>query len=263
MNYIVEVNQVSEEQASQKTQNKATVPAELVALVGQLFEATASETQKFIERTTEQTGHTLQAIAENPVLKFLSDRAGMSWLNTILGQVEVEQVQATVRQLQFTYPQETPSQIANRIMIQKAWQAGQIGLITNIIPPLAVVLLGVELIAMVKLQAEMVYHIAAAYELDLREPARRGEVLAIFGLAVGGGFLKDGLSIVEFIPGLGAIVGASSDAILLYILGYTACRFYEAKSQLPTQTTTVQSAATEGMRDAQQKIDIKGHIVRQ
>lgn len=226
---------MSADQDFQTNQNKFYIPPDVVAFGVQFLETTTLETQKLIERTTEQTGRTLQAIAENPVLKFFSESLGVSWLKTILGQINVEQVQTTVRQLQLEYPQETPSQIANRIMMQKAWEAGRIGLITNIIPPLAAALLGIELLAIVKLQAEMVYHIAAAYGLDLREPARRGEMLAIYALSLGGGALKTGLNVVEIIPGFGVVVGASSDAILLYALGFTACQFYEAKSRLSDQ----------------------------
>jgi uncharacterized protein (DUF697 family) len=55
-------------------------------------------------------------------------------------------------------------------------------------------------------------------------------VLAIFGLSVGGsGTLKAGLSFVELLPVVGAVVGASSDAALLYSLGYVARQFYETK----------------------------------
>jgi uncharacterized protein (DUF697 family) len=45
----------------------------------------------------------------------------------------------------------------------------------------------------------------------------------------GSGVLKGGLSFVELIPVIGAVVGASSNATLIYSLGYIACRFYEAK----------------------------------
>jgi uncharacterized protein (DUF697 family) len=76
----------------------------------------------------------------------------------------------------------------------------------------------------------MVYRIAGAYGFSLKDPARRGEALGIFGLSVGGsGTLKVGLGLVELLPGVGAVVGASSNAALLYSLGYAACRFYEAK----------------------------------
>ena len=77
----------------------------------------------------------------------------------------------------------------------------------------------------------MVYEIASAYGLDLEDPARRGEALAIFGLSLGADVLKTGLTIIEIIPGIGAVVGASSNAALLFVLGQTACRFYAAKTQ--------------------------------
>jgi uncharacterized protein (DUF697 family) len=82
----------------------------------------------------------------------------------------------------------------------------------------------------------MVYRIAAAYGFSLKDPARRGEVLAIFGLSVGGsGVLKVGLGFVELLPVVGAMVGASNNAALLYSLGYVTCRFYEAKRNSTAQ----------------------------
>ena len=200
-----------------------------MALIEDLIAVTATETQKLLERTTEQTGHTLKSIAANPLLKSLSDVLGTEWLMAILGEVDVEQAQAKVRRLKRKYPQETPDQLAHRIVLEKAWEAGQIGLMTNVIPPIAAALLGMELAATTKLQAEMVYQIAAAYGLDLHEPARRGEVVAIFGLSLGAGVLKGGVSLVEIIPGVGAVIGASTNAIMFYALGYSARQFYEGK----------------------------------
>jgi uncharacterized protein (DUF697 family) len=61
-------------------------------------------------------------------------------------------------------------------------------------------------------------------------------VLTIYGLSVGGtGVLKAGLSIPEMIPVLGAVIGASSDAAILFALGQVATRFYERKY---TRTTS-------------------------
>ncbi len=120
--------------------------------------------------------------------------------------------------------------LLNRLIIEKTWKGGRLGLLTNIIPPIAALFLGIELIATTKLQTEMVYEIAAAYGLDLDEPARRGEVLAIFGLSLGADVIKTGLTVVEIIPGIGAVVGASTNAAMLYVLGQTACRFYQGKT---------------------------------
>jgi len=40
------------------------------------------------------------------------------------------------------------------------------------------------------------------------------------------------------VPFAGAMIGASSNAAMLYSLGYAACRFYEAKLDSPTSVTT-------------------------
>lgn len=214
-------------------------PMELIALVDQFVTDTASETQKMIERTTAQVGETLQSISNHSIIKFLRDIFGAEWLMTILGEVDIEKIEANLAKLREEYPDKNPEELAQQIMLEKAWEGGKVGLITNIIPPIAAAMIGIELVATAKLQAEMVYEIAGAHGLDLREPARRGEVLAIFGLSLGTGALKAGVSFVEIIPGIGAVVGASTNAILLYALGYTACQFYAGKYKYfsPTITT--------------------------
>ncbi|ELS04133.1 uncharacterized protein associated with GTPases [Xenococcus sp. PCC 7305] len=198
--------------------------------VDSLTETLTTETQKFLETTTASTGKTLKWIASNPILKAADNTIGLDWLMTFLGKIDVTQVEETVAKMRSQYPDETPSQIAHRLIVQKAWMGGRLGLVTNIIPPIAALFLGVELIATTRLQTEMVYEIAAAYGLDLSNPSRRGEVLAIFGLSLGADLVKSGLSIVEVIPGIGAVVGASTNAAMLYVLGRTACRFYERKT---------------------------------
>ena len=233
---IAETGQVVVEQVALVTEEIANNASETANFIGDLAQATLTEAQKLLERTTDATGRTLQAIAENPFLKSIDKIFGLDWLMTLLGEVDIAKKQAMVDKLKAKYPQESVDEIVHRLIMQKAWQAGRLGLITNIIPPIAALLLGVELVATAKLQAEMVYEIAAAHGLDLNEPARRGEVLAIFGLSLGGDILKTGLSFVEIIPGIGAVVGASSNAALLYVLGRTASRFYEGKYQSSTQT---------------------------
>ena len=189
-----------------------------------------AQAQKLLEQTTVSTGQTLDAIASNPILKSADNIIGLDWLMTFLGKVDTQKTAATVSQMRARYPNESSEQIANRLIIEKAWDGGRVGLLANIVPPIAALFLGIELIATTKLQTEMVYEIAAAYGLDLEDPARRGEVLAIFGLSLGADALKTGLTIVEIIPGVGAVVGASTNAAILYVLGQTACRFYAAKT---------------------------------
>ena len=207
--------------------------------VGQTVSA---EALRFVEHGTQTVGNFVAPIAENPFIKYASKVPGINILTTALGQVDVEKAQAEVDKLKQEYPQETPQELAHRIIVDTALKGGGIGLLTNFVPPLALALFAVDIAAVTTLQAEMVYRIAAAYGFSLKDPARRGEVLAIFGLSLGGsGVLKVGLGIVELIPGIGAVIGASSNAALLYSIGHVAGQFYEAKNN-----SAVKTAVNEG-----------------
>jgi uncharacterized protein (DUF697 family) len=91
----------------------------------------------------------------------------------------------------------------------------------------------------------MIYQIASAYGLDLKDSTRKGEVLAIFGLGLGGGRLlrTAGLGLLRNIPFAGAMIGASSNAAMIYSLGYAACRFYDAKLDESTSLTSGETLA--------------------
>lgn len=210
--------------------NPANFFAEAIKTVEEFTEGVTTQVQTLLEQTTMSTGQTMDAIASNPILRSADNIIGLDWLMTFLGKVDTAKVQATVDRVRSQYSNETPDRIAHHLIMQKAWEGGRLGLLTNIIPPIAALFLGIELIATTKLQTEMVYEIAAAYGLDLEESSRRGEVLAIFGLSLGADVLKTGLTVVEILPGIGAVVGASTNAAMLYVLGQTACRFYEGKA---------------------------------
>jgi uncharacterized protein (DUF697 family) len=154
----------------------------------------------------------------------------LRWFMAALGQVDIARVEQDVQNLRQQNPQKTRAELTQQIIQNSTLKAAGVGLITNIIPPVALSLMALDFAALSALQAEMLYRVAAIYELPLNEPARRGEVLTIYGLSVGGtGVLKAGLSIPEMIPVLGAVIGASSDAAILFTLGQIAARFYERK----------------------------------
>jgi len=120
-------------------------------------------------------------------------------------------------------------------MVEKATYAGGIGLASSILPG------GSLWLWIWQLQrncGRKVYQIAAAMG-RLTRSGRKGEVLAIFGLALGGGRL---IKAAGLLTAKCAICrcddGASSNAAMLYSLGYAACRFYEAKLDSPTSMTT-------------------------
>lgn len=193
-------------------------------------EATIRLAYPAIERGTELLGRTVAPIADLPFIKFATAIPGISWLLAALGQVNAEVVRKDVEKLRQDYPLETPEQLAQRVMVQTTWRAAQVGLLTNIIPPAALFLFAVDIGAIAALQAEMIYRIAAIYDFSPDDSARRGEVLSIWALSTGSsGFLKSGLSFVELLPGIGAAVGITSDAALLYGVGFLAYRYYETK----------------------------------
>lgn len=215
--------------------NLASVTLQTAAITVTNVTDAASKTviapaQEFVERGTETVGRIVTPIAENPLVQYATGVPGLRWLMAALGQVNVAKVQGDLATIQLTYPADTPEQLAERVIAEAAFKAGQIGFVTNVAPPLAISLLAIDVAAVNALQAEMIYRIAAVYGFSLNDPTRRGEVLAIWGLSIGGSsFLKTGLSLVEALPFIGTAVGIASNAALVYSLGYVACRFYEAK----------------------------------
>lgn len=196
---------------------------------GEMF---SSSLHRLVEQSTETVGQIVTPIAENQWVQYATKVPGLSWIMAAVGQVNVVKVQQEVAALKQQYPLETSEQLANRVIQDVAVKAAGIGLVTNFVPPLALALFAVDLTALAALQAEMIYRIAAIYGFSLTDATRRGEVVAIWGLSTGGaGVLKTGLSLIEVIPGVGTIVGPTSNAALLYSLGQIARYFYEEKKK--------------------------------
>jgi uncharacterized protein (DUF697 family) len=189
-----------------------------------------------IEQSTEIVGKVVTPIAENPLVKYATKLPGINWLMAALGQVDEATVEQEVAALRQKYPIDTTEQLAQRVITQTTWNAAQVGLFTNFLPPLALMLFALDLGAVAALQAKMIYQIAALYGFAPDDPTRRGEVLAIWGLSTSSsGFLKTGLSFVEILPGVGAAVGITTDAALIYAVGTLACQFYETKLKKAAQ----------------------------
>jgi uncharacterized protein (DUF697 family) len=209
----------------------AQIGAAAAASAGEAAEAAATQAQESLDAAARETGKVLETIAENPVLRQFLKFFRAEGLLTLIGDVDVASAEAAVRKLQQEYPTETKAEIAQRIVVEKAIYAGGIGLASSVVPGVALALLAVDLVATTQLQAQMVYQVAAAYAMDLRAPARRSEVLAIFGLSAGSSqVLKAGFGVLRNLPLAGMAIGASTNAAMLYAVGYAACRFYEAQT---------------------------------
>lgn len=183
-----------------------------------------------IEQVTKLAGDTIAPIADIPFIRFATGIPGLSWLLAALGQVNAEKVQTAVSSLRAQYPLDSDEQLARRVITETTFRAAQVGLLTNLIPSVATVLFAVDIGAIAALQAEMIYKIAAIYGFSAEDTSRRGEVLAIWGIFTGSSStLKSGLSFLEILPGAGTAIGITSDAAIIYSVGFLACRYYEVK----------------------------------
>ncbi|MGF1459421.1 MAG: EcsC family protein [Leptolyngbyaceae cyanobacterium] len=183
-----------------------------------------------IEQATQLAGNTVAPIADLPLIKFATGIPGISWLLAALGQVNADKIQREIAELRTQYPLETDEKLVQRVVATTTWRAAQVGLLTNIVPPVAVLLFALDLGAIAALQAEMIYKIAALYGFSAEDTTRRGEVLAIWAVFTGSsGTLKSGLSFLEVLPGAGTVIGVSSDAAIIYSVGFLAQRYYEVK----------------------------------
>jgi len=194
------------------------------------MESTVNSAHTWAEQITETIGQVVTPIAENPLVKFGTKVPGLSWFMAALGQVDVDKVEQELGELRRKYPIDSSEQLARRVIADAAMKAAQVGFVTNFIPPAAFLLSVFDIGAVAALQANMIYRIASVYGFSPTDSARRGEVIAIWGLfSSSSGLVKSGLSFVEVIPGLGAAVGITSDAALLYGVGQIAMQFYEQK----------------------------------
>ncbi|MFB2897063.1 EcsC family protein [Aerosakkonemataceae cyanobacterium BLCC-F50] len=221
------------------------VVVEKASGVGGAIANTASQTSEIVVKkatdvvtpVVDATGKTIQSARE----------FSTEWLVRFIDNVDVEKAETQVRKLQQKYPNEKPNEIAHRLMIDKALLAAGAGLVSKLIPGTALALAGLDLAATTALSAELIYQVAAAYGLDLDSSDRKGEILTIFSLSLSGGLAIDaGVTLLGNIPVAGAVIGASSNAALLYTLGYAACRFYEAKlTPTITMEATLESTQLE------------------
>jgi hypothetical protein len=118
----------------------ATVATASRTVVAELSESVGTALYEFVDRGTATVGNTIAPIADNPIVKWATKVPGINWFMAALGQVNVERVRQEVDILRQQYPLDTPDRLAQRVIADTAWKAAGIGLATNIIPPVALML---------------------------------------------------------------------------------------------------------------------------
>ncbi|WP_320073152.1 hypothetical protein [Nostoc sp. MG11] len=200
-------------------------------------------------QATQVAGQALAIVGNNPPLQLAIKSLNKDWLNLLIQQVDVVKAEASVRKLQHEHPNEQPAQISHHLMLQKAVLAGTTGFASSVVPGQAAATFVVDWAATAALSVELVYQIAAAYGMDLKDSTRQGEAVAIFGLGVGGKTaIKAGLGLLRNMPVAGAVIGASSNAVMIYALGHSACQFYQAKQNPLTLEATLVDAQVESKK---------------
>ena len=212
--------------------NPLTQLNESWAALQSVIEAQSITLHKQIEFWAENFGKVITPIADIPLLKPLVNIPGLSWIAAALGQVNLAAIAQDIETLKDNQPEASQEQLAQKVIQEITLQAGGIGLATNLLPPIAVTLFAVDMAAIATLQVELIYKIAAIYDYDIQEQNRRGEVLALYVCSAGSSTLiKSGLSFPEMLPIIGAIVGASSDAGILWVIGQIAQQYYKTKRE--------------------------------
>lgn len=232
--------------------------------INQVVQGTGQIVGDTIRHTTQLTGNLMHTIDTNSELKKLTKELKIEWLLPILETVDLQGVIEVVQDLQAKYPQDSADALAHRLIQQKVFLVGGMGLASSLVPGAAAALFSFDMAGLALSQAELGYQIAAVYGLDLTDPARKGEVLAIFGAAMGTNFaLKTGLTFaLRNVPIAGGVVGASTNAMALYAVGYAACRFYESHGQ-PLLSESAAQEALEAGRDYLQEAQQQQRLVDQ
>jgi len=154
--------------------------------------------------------------------------------------VDLDKAKDTVKKLKAVYPNENSSQIATHLIQEKAIfstavaaiGAGSAILSGGLAAPATAL---VDFYNSTFLLVELCYQISVIYGFDdIDDPASQTELLGIFSLALssidatqlGLGFL---LKHTPIPPIANWTISASTNVFVFYLVGYTACQFYEAK----------------------------------
>jgi hypothetical protein len=190
-------------------------------------EDTSNQACQWLDQATQGSGQLVTSLHQT-ITNFWN-RYWLERLIELIKIIDAEKVRDTVRKVKHDYPTLQPSQIAEHLISEKAIWATATGLMGGIAPGLTTI--PVDLFATLPLLVQMVYEISFAYEDDLQVSERSGEILTIFGLALGSEQLtKLGVGFLfkhSPIPNWG--IGAATNVIMFLTVGYATREFYEAK----------------------------------
>ncbi len=153
----------------------------------------------------------------------------------VIESIDLRKSKEKVKNLQDKYPQESPGQIANRLIEEKLIFATAIAGLGGLLPGGKMVF---DFLQTDYLLAAMIYEVACAYgyyEFD------KEEILIIWMSSVGSGKLQsqgvDFLTSSLHVPGATVVISMTLNTMLFFAVGYAACEYFRDKSQLATFDT--------------------------
>ncbi|UBF27836.1 hypothetical protein K9N68_08000 [Kovacikia minuta CCNUW1] len=106
--------------ASQLGQTAAQTGGTVLKVATDLGNAAFKQSHWLIDKTTSGTGQAVAFVGDSPLIRKLVSALKLDWLPGISDQVDLTRATEAVRKLQQEHPNESPSQIAHRIMVEKA-----------------------------------------------------------------------------------------------------------------------------------------------
>lgn len=185
-----------------------------------------------IEQASERAFYKINIeIYNNPQLSFLKESNSDSLkllINWICG-VDIYAVLGAAIKLKEKYKGYKSNEIAHRIIVEKSFQAAGLSILKGIGATQLINALGdIDIPTIATLSAEMIYLIAAVYDLDLSSPERQIEVIAAFGLTfLGEQAIDAGIDWMKcgLMPGL--VMSATAKSLMIYAVGNIAISLYE------------------------------------
>lgn len=202
-----------------------------------------AKSKQWLNELIEKFGKTIDSITDT-INRYLNKY----WLPRLvsvfnkLADAELAKAKQEVIDLRKEYPDYQPSQIAQELITEKTIFATTTGIISDglkIVNPIVGEI--VDLTKNLALLVEMIYQIGIAYGFEEIED---GENLGILATAFTAERLRQlGLEILlKQVPFVNLMITASSNIALFQLVGFTACKYYEAKANKEANPLTSKEA---------------------
>jgi DNA-directed RNA polymerase subunit alpha len=183
----------------------------------------------------------------------------VNWVNEEILSLDLSAAAASARRLKERNLGKSIRDIAHILIVHKSLQTAGVDVVRAIpyAEDILSGLIGIDLPAIAKMSAEMVYQIAAIYGFSLDAPEREAEVLTAFGVAlIGEKAIDDGIRWLKYGITASAAISASVKALMIYAIGNAACIFYEAKNIELSELRANSQAYLEGKNSKEAVIEL-------